>query len=113
MKFLSQVMLRALGTLAIGLLCGALARGQAAARKPPMAEEVFKNVQVLKGISVGEFMDTMGIFSAALGISCENCHSLSDKSWADYALDATDKKKTARRMVVIMQAINKNYFGGR
>jgi photosynthetic reaction center cytochrome c subunit len=113
MKFSSKIILRATGTLVIGLLGRSLAYGQAPAAKPLMAEEVFKNVQVLKGISVGEFMDTMGIFSAALGISCENCHSLSDKSWADYALDATDKKKTARRMVVIMQAINKNYFGGR
>ena len=113
MKHLSKMIFRAAVTSAIALLCGSLAYSQAPAPKPPMAEEVFKNVQVLKGISVGEFMDTMGIFSAALGISCENCHSLSDKSWADYALDTTDKKKTARRMVVIMQAINKNYFGGR
>lgn len=113
MKLLSRIIFHAFGTMAIGLLGGSLVHGQAATAKPPMAEEVFKNVQVLKGISVGEFMDAMGIFSAALGISCENCHSLSDKSWADYALDATDKKKTARRMVVIMQAINKNYFGGR
>lgn len=78
-----------------------------------MSEDVFKNIQVLKGIPVDEFMGTMGIFSAALGISCENCHSLSDKSWADYALDTTEKKRTARRMVVIMQGINKNYFGGK
>jgi photosynthetic reaction center cytochrome c subunit len=113
MKLLFKIILRAFGTLAIGSLGGSLAYSQASATKPPMAEDVFKNVQVLKGISVGEFMDTMGVFSAALGISCENCHSLSDKSWADYALDTTDKKKTARRMVVIMQAINKNYFGGR
>src|ERR1019366_3846083 len=99
------------GVIGLSLLASVLAHGQAA--KPPMAEEVFKNVQVLKGIPVDEFMSTMGIFSAALGISCENCHSLSDKSWADYALDTTQKKKTARRMVVLMQGINKQYFGGR
>ena len=99
------------GVIGLSLLASVLAYGQAA--KPPMAEEVFKNVQVLKGIPVDEFMSTMGIFSAALGISCENCHSLSDKSWADYALDPTQKKKTARRMVVLMQGINKQYFGGR
>ena len=112
-KFLSSKISCAGGTLALWLLGSALAYGQAPAAKPLLAEQVFKNVQVLKGIPVDEFMDTMGIFSAALGISCENCHSLSDKSWADYALDTTEKKRTARRMVVIMQAINKNYFGGR
>jgi len=30
-----------------------------------MAEDVFKNIQVLKGIPVNQFMDTMGFFSAA------------------------------------------------
>src|SRR5262245_55414101 len=30
---------------------------------PQMAEQVFKNVQIMKGIPVDEFMDTMGMFS--------------------------------------------------
>ena len=34
-------------------------------QKPPIAEEVFKNVQILKGIPVNEFMETMGFFSAS------------------------------------------------
>ncbi len=37
-----------------------------AQQKPLMAEDVFKNVQVLKGIPVNQFMETMGFFSAAL-----------------------------------------------
>ena len=51
-------------------------------------EDVFKNVQVLKGIPVNEFMGTMGIFSAALGMSCEDCHAASDRGWEVYAADA-------------------------
>ena len=43
-----------------------------------MAEQVFKNIQVLKGIPVNEFMGTMGVFSAALGMSCEDCHAAGD-----------------------------------
>ncbi len=113
MRVLSNVLIRYVAFVGFGIFGAAVAFGQVPAAKPLMAEEVFKNVQVLKGIPVDEFMGTMGIFSAALGISCENCHSLSDKSWADYALDTTEKKKTARRMVVVMQGINKNYFGGR
>ena len=38
---------------------------QKAEQKPLMAEDVFKNVQLLKGIPVKEFMNTMGFFSAA------------------------------------------------
>ena len=105
---------RGLITLIAGLLLGgSLANGQATEAKVPLAEEVFKNIQVLKGIPVDEFMSTMGIFSAALGMSCENCHAADDRDWANYAGDNTPKKRTARGMVMMMAAINKNYFGGR
>jgi hypothetical protein len=78
-----------------------------------MAEEVFKNVQVLKGIPVDEFMSTMGIFSAALGMSCEDCHASGGATWESYALDTSARKRTARRMVTMMAGINKANFGGR
>jgi photosynthetic reaction center cytochrome c subunit len=96
------------------LLTAALVQGQTAtAPKPPMAEEVFKNVQVLKGITVNEFMGTMGVFSAALGLSCEDCHTSSDTGWDAYAADTNPRKRTARRMVSMMAEINRANFGGR
>ena len=56
----------------------AIARGEARAagqrRGPVMVEDVFKNVQALKGITVDEFMGTMGIMSASLGLCCSDCH---------------------------------------
>jgi photosynthetic reaction center cytochrome c subunit len=89
-------------------------RGQAApTQQPPMAEEVFKNVQVLKGIPVDEFMGTMGVFSAALGMSCEDCHESGGSSWDDYAKDTSPRKIITRRMVTMMAAINKDHFQGR
>lgn len=91
-----------------------LAHGQGGSeQKPPMAEDVFKNVQVLKGIPVNEFMGTMGIFSAALGMSCEDCHTASDRGWEVYAADTNPRKRTARRMVLMMAEINRANFGGR
>src|SRR5262245_16542678 len=96
---------------AAGLACAwflgaTLASGQAGAQqKPQMAEDVFKNVQVLKGIPVNQFMGTMGVFSAALGMSCEDCHSASDKDWGQYAID-NNRKRTARRMVLMVTEIN-------
>ena len=87
-------------------------RGQAPAQRPPLAEEVFKNVQVLRGIPVNDFMGTMGIFSAALGMSCEDCHRSGDSSWENYAAESP-RKQMARSMVVMMAAINKTHFGGR
>ena len=52
----------------------ALAAQQGSQARPPVAEQVFKNIQVLKGIPVDDFMDTMGIMSAALGFDCVECH---------------------------------------
>src|SRR5215467_9472101 len=95
------------------LLGAAAAFGQAPEPRAPLAEEVFKNVQALKGIPVDEFMATMGVFSAALGMSCENCHAANDSKWENYAEDNTPKKRTARAMVGMMATINKTFFGGR
>jgi hypothetical protein len=85
----------------------------AAGQDQLLAENVFKNVTVLRGIPVDEFMGTMGVFSAALGISCEDCHTASSNDWANYARDTSPRKNMARVMVNMMQGINKQYFGGR
>jgi len=95
------------------LLSIPLASGQAVQQqRPPMAEDVFKNVQVLKGIPVDEFMDTMGFISAALTINCVECHTAdSENSWEKWA-DDTPLKQTTRKMMRMVTAINKDNFGG-
>jgi photosynthetic reaction center cytochrome c subunit len=92
------------------------ARGQTAPagtdQKQPMSQDVFKNIQVLRGIPLDQFMDTMGFFAASLSLNCTDCHTKeSGGNWALYA-DDTPLKQTARRMVVMMNAINKADFGG-
>jgi photosynthetic reaction center cytochrome c subunit len=81
-------------------------------QKPLSAGQFFKNVSVLSNLPVNEFMTTMGFFSASLGYSCENCHG-GDTGWENYAAENREKKQTARRMILMMTAINKTYFGGR
>src|SRR3984893_5400419 len=81
--------------------------------KPQMVEDVFKNVQVLKGIPANQFMDTMGFFAAALGLNCTGCHvaeSLQD--WSKFA-DDVPRKRIARQMILMVNGINKANFGGR
>src|SRR5262245_28025580 len=98
-----RFLLAATGVALVCLLAAGPSSGQAGpAPKPQMAEDVFKNVQVLKGIPVDEFMSTMGVFSAALGMSCEDCHAANDSKWENYALDTSVKKRTARRMIQMM-----------
>jgi hypothetical protein len=102
------------GAVTAWLLGATLAAGQAQpAARAQMAEQVFKNVQVLRGIPVDEFMGTMGFFSASLGLNCTDCHGEeSGGSWERYA-DETDLKRTARQMTLMVQNINRTSFGGR
>src|SRR5215831_7828885 len=86
---------------------------QAALERQPKAEQVFQNVQLLKGIPVSEFMGTMGFFSASLGLNCVYCHvaeSLQD--WSKFAEDVP-RKRFARVMIQMVTNINQNSFGGR
>ncbi len=95
------------------LLSAVSARSQARPdAKPLMSEQVFKNIQTLKGIPVNEFMATMGFISASLGETCTDCHiGESGGSWERYA-DDTPRKRTARRMIAMVSAIDKMYFAG-
>jgi outer membrane lipoprotein-sorting protein len=99
--------------LVVCLAIGAGAVRQQPAARPPMAEEVFKNIQVLKGIPVDEFMGTMGFFASAVGLNCTDCHvDESGGNWARYADDNALKQRT-RQMIVMMNTINRTNFGGR
>jgi photosynthetic reaction center cytochrome c subunit len=105
---------QATGIAAAYLICAAMASSQQApVEKPLMADQVFKNVKVLKGIPVGEFMDTMGFFAASLGLNCVYCHvAESMENWDKFAEDVP-RKETARAMILMVNAINKGSFGGR
>src|SRR5207247_5834631 len=69
-------------------------------------EEAFKNVQLLKGIPVDEFMGAMGLFSAATSMCCLECHA------PDWAAD-TPRKLTTRKMIQMVNTINRTNFSGR
>jgi outer membrane lipoprotein-sorting protein len=91
------------------LISAASVNGQT---RPQLSEEVFKDIQVLRGIPVKEFMETMGFFAASLSLNCTDCHGdASASDWALYAKD-TPLKTMARRMIVMVNAFNKANFGG-
>lgn len=104
--------------LSVCLSGATLVRGQQAgqaapaAQGPLLAEQAFKDVQVLRGIPVKEFMETMGFFAASLSLNCSDCHGeASGASWERYA-DSTPLKQTSRRMVLMVNALNQANFGG-
>jgi len=79
---------------------------------PQTTDTLFKNIQVLKGMRIDTFFDAMGMFAASMGDDCTYCHS--KKAVLDRAAfaEATPRIQRARQMIVMMQALNKQYFAG-
>jgi hypothetical protein len=88
--------------------------GQAMAQeKPKTAGETFKNVttSTLKGLTVDEFMGSMGVMAAALGWDCADCHNGAGTDKVVWEAD-TPRKVMARKMTEMVAVINKTNFGG-
>jgi photosynthetic reaction center cytochrome c subunit len=83
------------------------AQASAGSPGPKKAEEQFKNIQVLKGIPADQVFPTMQFITASLGVECDFCH-------VQNAFEKDDKKskQTARKMMEMMFAINKDNFEG-
>lgn len=97
----------------LGLLTGLLALAprlpaQPVAAPEKTAEQAFKNIQALKGAPAEQLIPAMQFISASLGVECEFCH-------VEGKFDADDKpaKQTARRMIAMTIAINKDNFNSR
>jgi len=71
------------------------------------AEQVFKNITELKGIPADQLMPTMQFISTSLGVQCDTCHVA-----GKFEADDKRPKKTAREMIAMTMAINKNAFHG-
>ena len=86
----------------------------AAGAETKSAEQQFKNIQVFKGVPASQIDATMDVMAGALGVGCEFCHVKSEKQGERWPMDKDDKqaKRTARKMVTMMQRINRDFFGG-
>jgi photosynthetic reaction center cytochrome c subunit len=98
------------GVLAGAIALSALFSGAQSAVGPSAgktSDHAFKNIQILKGIPADQLMPSMQFISASLGVGCEYCHVAG-------AFDKDDKKpkQTARKMMEMMFAINKEQFEG-
>lgn len=71
------------------------------------AAQAYKNIQILKGIPADQLIPSMQFITASLGVRCDYCH-------VEHHFDQDDKepKKTARKMMTMMFAINKDSFEG-
>jgi hypothetical protein len=82
-----------------------------AAAAPQTAAQKYKNIQVLKDIPADELVPSMQFITAALGVECDFCHA-TNQGKLEFDKDDKKEKKTAREMMQMMFAINKNNFDG-
>jgi photosynthetic reaction center cytochrome c subunit len=69
-------------------------------KKP--AEEVFKNIQILKGIPAGRVLAVMEIgYSKSLGVNCTHCHVVNQ-----WEKDDKPEKQITREMSAMARTIN-------
>ena len=78
---------------------------------PKLAEEQFKNIQALKGVPADLVFPSMQFITASLGVECEYCHVRGEKG-LEFDKDDKKTKVTARKMMEMMFAINKENFEG-
>jgi hypothetical protein len=71
------------------------------------AEQVYKNIQQLKGTPADQLNAAMQFISVSLGVECEACHVA-----GKFEADDKNNKKTAREMMAMTAAINKDSFRG-
>ena len=104
-----------LGTCVAGAVLGSgavalwaqLAPPSTSTAAPKTTEQVYKNIQILKGVPADQLIPAMQFITASLGVQCDFCH-------LEKAFEKDDKetKQTARKMMRMMFAINKDNFDG-
>lgn len=94
-------------TLLTAAAIAVVTTGLWAQSEPKTAEQVYKNIVQLKGTPADQLNPTMQFMAVSLGVNCEFCH-------VQGKFDADDKgaKKTARAMMAMTMAINKDNFRG-
>jgi len=78
---------------------------EADAQKP--AEEVYKNIQHIKGVKAGRLPQIMGWFTGALGVRCDHCHVP-----GKWELDEKPQKQRAREMLQMVGMTAREFYKG-
>ena len=77
------------------------------------AEEVYKNIQVLKGMPSNDLHMVMHFMRASLNVKCSFCHLHDEKAntW-NWESDSLEEKRVAREMITMTKNINNQNFEG-
>lgn len=72
------------------------------------AEQVYKNIQVFRGLPSSHLIGAMNFMAGSLGVSCNHCHVPNQ-----FGKDDKPAKQTAREHLRMMRVINEANFGGK
>jgi hypothetical protein len=95
--------------LVVAVACGVcFSQGPPTPSPDKKASEVYGNIQVLKDVPSDQLIPAMQFITSSLGVQCGYCH-------VEHAFDKDEKKPklTARKMMQMMSAINRNNFEGK
>ena len=81
--------------------------GTAGAQPAQTADQVYKNIKVLKGAPADSFNQGMHLMSGALGVNCEFCHLPKGRE-----SDEVKNKEVARDMITMTVELNRKAFKG-
>lgn len=104
-KVLLSVLLVTAGTVSVKLAgqSGPASQGVTPPEKRP-AEEVYKNIQVLKGLPAEQLVTAMNSIAGSLGVDCDYCHN------ENFNADDLAAKEKAREMIRMLRRINEENF---
>lgn len=103
-QFVDPTLIASAAVLALAVGLGAQSE------QPPKdktAGQYYKNIKVLNDIPASDLLPGMRYITTALGVKCDYCHV------KPFDKDAKPEKETARKMMTMLFAINKNNFDGR
>jgi photosynthetic reaction center cytochrome c subunit len=83
------------------------AGASSASNAGPLAESVYKNIQVLKGVRADQVVPSMEFTSSSLGVQCSYCHVE-----GHFEKDDKKPKQTARAMMRMVFGLNEKSFNG-
>ncbi|HEY1340325.1 MAG TPA: c-type cytochrome, partial [Bryobacteraceae bacterium] len=74
---------------------------------PKPAEEVYKNIVIMKGVPAPRLRTVMNNLTKWLGVDCSHCHIA-----GEFEKDDKPAKQTARKMFQMVRSINQENFAG-
>src|SRR5215510_6494816 len=78
----------------------------ASAQAPKPAEEVYKNIQIMKGVPAPRLQAVMTNLTKWIGVDCAHCHVS-----GEFEKDDKPAKEAARKMFRMVRALGQDYFG--